>query len=103
MTFRRMLAVATVTLIAACAPKNPPMKPASPTRPQTSVLLPRSPDVSHEVMGYLVISDGARLAQQLSPDQPNADPRVLQTQLLASMGIAPDLAATIDLKRPLGV
>lgn len=54
-------------------------------------------------MGYLVVSDGARLAQQLSPDQPNADPRQLQVGLLAQMGIAPDLAATIDLSRPLGV
>jgi hypothetical protein len=65
--------------------------------------LPHSPDVAHEVMGYLVVSDGARLAQQLTPDQPNADPKQLSIGLLTQMGISPDLAATIDLSRPLGV
>ncbi len=106
MTFRQLSTLVAVTLIAACAPKNPPLTPATPTHPATpasTAALPRSPDIAHEVMGYLVVSDGARLAQQLSPDQPNADPRLLQTQLLASLGMAPDLAATIDLKRPLAV
>jgi hypothetical protein len=65
--------------------------------------LPRSPDIAREVMGYLVVSDGARLAQQLSPDQPNADPMTVQVSLLSQMGMSPDLAATIDLSRPLGV
>ena len=65
--------------------------------------LPKSPDITHEVMGYLVVSDGARLAQQLSPDQPNGDPQKLQVGLLTQMGVSPDLAATIDLARPLGV
>lgn len=108
MTLRQLfVSTSVVTLIAACAPKNPPLQPGSPTNPQmhpvSESALPRSPDVAREVMGYLVISDGARLAQQLSPDQANADPRQLSTQLLASMGVAPDLAATIDLKRPLAV
>jgi hypothetical protein len=108
MTFRQLFVSTTiVTLIAACAPKNPPLTPAAPTHPRTEPVsqaqLPRSPELNKEVMGYLVISDGARLAQQLSPDQANADPRQLQTQLLAQMGIAPDLAAVIDLKKPLGI
>ena len=34
--------------------------------------LPKSPDITGEVMGWLVVSDGARLAQQLSPS--NATP-----------------------------
>jgi hypothetical protein len=108
MTIRRLAASllggSLVTLIA-CSPHNPPMTPTSPTHPTTSSLeaLPRSPDISREVMGYLVVTDGARVAQQLSPDQAGVDPQKLQVNLLAQMGIAPDLAATIDLKRPLGV
>lgn len=104
MTLRRSLAVASLVTLIACSPHNPPLTPTAPTHPTTSMnVLPRSPDVSQEVMGYLVVNDGQRLAQQLSPDQPNADPRKLSVGLLAQMGIAPDLAATIDLTRPLGV
>jgi hypothetical protein len=110
MTFRRVLTcVALVTLIA-CSPKNPPLAPSTPTHPSTAMLgLPKSPDVSNQVMGWLVVSDGARLAQQLSaPDQrgnpgTTVDPQKTQVALLAQLGIAPDLAAAIDLQRPLGV
>jgi len=104
MTIRRMLALAPLVTLIACAPHSPPLTPTRPTHPTTSMnALPRSPDISHEVMGWLIVSDGQRLAQQLSPEQPNADPQKLSVGLLAQMGIAPDLAATFDLTRPLGV
>src|SRR4029079_12430680 len=63
----------------------------------------QSPDIRQEVMGYLVVSDGARLAQQLSPDQPDAKPEQLQVQLVTQLCVSPDLAAVIDLSRPLAV
>ena len=105
MTIRRILAPASLVTLIACSPHNAPVTPTTPVHPETAALpaLPRSPDVSHEVMGYVVITDGARLAKELTPEQPNADPKQLQTGLLAQMGISPDLAATIDLSRPLGV
>jgi hypothetical protein len=103
MTIRRVLAAASLVTLIACSPHNVPLTPTTPTHPTTAAALPRSPDVAHEVMGYLVISDGARLAQQLSPDQPNADPKQLTIGLLTQMGVSPDLAAAIELARPLGV
>lgn len=105
MTIRRLLAAASLVTFIACSPHNPPLTPTAPTHPTTASMnaLPRSPDISHEVMGWLIVSDGQRLAQQLSPDQPNADPRKLSVGLLAQMGLSADLAATIDLTRPLGV
>jgi hypothetical protein len=101
---RRLLLSASLVTLIACAPHNP-VSPSSPVHPTTVSMtaLPHSPDIAHEVMGYLVVSDGARLAQQLTPDQPNADPKQLSVGLLTQMGISPDLAATIDLSRPLGV
>ncbi|MCU1278573.1 MAG: hypothetical protein JWM53_2119, partial [bacterium] len=105
MTIRRVFASASLVTLIACSPHQAPMTSTTPVHLTTAsaAALPRSPDVAHEVMGYLVVSDGARLAQQLSPDQPNADPTQLQVGLLAQMGISPDLAATIDLSRPIGV
>ena len=105
MTIRRLAVASSLVTLIACSPHNPPLTPNSPIHPAAASreALPKSPDVAHEVMGYLVLTDGQRVAQQLSPDQPNADPQKLQVGLLAQMGIAPDLAATIDLKRPLGV
>ncbi len=103
MTIRHMLAAGSLVTLIACSPHNPPLTPTAPVHPTTSMALPRSPDISHEVMGYLVVTDGQRLAQQLSPDQQGSDPRTLSVGLLAQMGISPDLAATIDLTRPLGV
>ena len=105
MSTRRLLVAASiVTLACACSPHNPPVTPSTPTHPSTTrAALPRSPDIAHEVMGWLVVSDGARLAQQLSPDQPDADPKQIQANILTQLGISPDLAATIDLSRPLAV
>jgi hypothetical protein len=103
MTLHRLSACAALVTLFACGPKNPPVAPSSPTHPTTSRLaLPPSPDISREVMGWLVVSDGARLAQQLSPEQ-GVDPQKLQAELLAQLGVAPDLARIIDLKRPLAV
>jgi len=101
---RRLLLSASLVTLIACAPHNP-VSPSSPVHPTTVSMtsLPHSPDIGREVMGYLVVSDGARLAQQLTPEQPNADPKQLSVGLLTQMGISPDLAATIDLSRPLGV
>ncbi len=104
MTIARVLTSASLVTLIACGPPKPPLMPSTPVHPATSMAaLPRSPDIAPEVMGYLVVSDGARVAQELSPEQPNADPQKLQSALLAQLGIAPDLAATIDLSRPLGV
>lgn len=98
----RSVVAAAVTVIA-CSP-NPPLPPQAPMTPATSVgALPRSPDVSHEVMGWMVLHDGERVAQQLSPDQVAATPAQRATVILAQLGVAPDLAAVIDLKRPVGV
>lgn len=100
---RSLLAAATVTVIA-CSP-HPPVPPTTPIgpalRPQAS--LPRSPDVTHEVMGWLVVSDGERLAQQLSPEARGVEPHKLTAALLAQLGVAPDLAGAVDLKRPLAI
>jgi hypothetical protein len=95
-----------------CSPHNPPPTPSTPVHPMTMALpggmsavdaaLPKSPDVGSEVMGWLVVSDGARLAQQLSPDG-GGDPQKLQTALLTQLGLAPDVASVIDLKRPLAI
>ena len=106
MTIRGLCASAAVVTLISCGPKSPPLAPSTPTHPSTTMLeptLPRSPDVANEVMGYVVVTDAERLAQQLSPDQPNADPRQLGIALLTQLGIAPDLANAIDLKRPLGL
>jgi hypothetical protein len=93
-----------VTLIAACSPKNPPLTPSTPTHPATSQTgLPPSPDISNEVMGWMVITDGNRLAQQLSPEAAGSDTKTVQVALLAQLGVSPDLAATIDLERPLAL
>ena len=95
-----------------CTPHNPPPTPSTPVHPMTMALPPgtpivdgpppKSPDISAEVMGWLVISDGARIAQQLSPPD-GSDPRKTQSALLMQLGLAPDVANVIDLKRPLGV
>jgi hypothetical protein len=104
MTIRRVLATASLVTLIACSPHPVPLTPTTPVRPaSTAAALPRSPDVAREVMGYLVVRDGERLAQQLSPDQPNADPKQLSIALLTQMGVSPDLAAAIELSRPLGV
>ncbi|HEY2748083.1 MAG TPA: hypothetical protein VGL86_25845 [Polyangia bacterium] len=100
------MGIASIVTLVACSPHNPPPTPSSPTHPTTMRELrdlPRSPDISHEVMGWLVVSDGLRLAQQLSPDQPDADPKQLAAGILAQLGVASDLAATIDLSRPLAM
>lgn len=103
MTFHRLSACVALVTLFACGPKNPPLRPSSPTHPTTShLMLPRSPDISREVMGWLVISDGARLAQRLSPSR-GVDPQQLQARLLQQLGVAPDLARVIDLQRPLAV
>ena len=104
MTPRRLLVSASLVTLIACSPNHAPLSPSTPVHPTTSmVALPHSPEVTREVMGYLVISDGARVAQQLSPDRSHADPKQLQIGLLTQLGISPDLAATIDLSRPLGI
>ncbi|MDB4968006.1 MAG: hypothetical protein JWN44_3695 [Myxococcales bacterium] len=102
--FPRVLAVAALSTFTACSPKNPPLAPSTPTHPSTSSAdLPKSPDIANEVMGWMVVADGARLAQQLSPDVEGSDPKTAQIALLAQLGVTPDLAAIIDLKRPLGL
>ncbi|HEX4458486.1 MAG TPA: hypothetical protein VIA18_10980, partial [Polyangia bacterium] len=62
-----------------------------------------SPDVSREIMGWLVLADGAQLAQQVAPDQPGANNQQLQAALLTQLGLQPDVATLIDLDRPLGI
>jgi hypothetical protein len=105
--------VAPLVTMFACAPHTPPATPSSPTHPTTEqspfaaaaelTALPRSPDISTEVMGWVVVRDGDELARQLAPDQPNGDPRVVQQQLLTQLGLHPDVAATVDLHRPVAV
>jgi hypothetical protein len=105
-------ALATFFMVGGCAPHNPPPRPSSPVHPMTNVpmtaadkkasdALPSSPDVAGEVMGWLVVSDGARIAQQLSP--PGADVQKTQAALLMQIGLAPDVAAVIDLQRPMAI
>jgi hypothetical protein len=111
MIVARVSCVAALVTMFSCAP--PPAKPSPPTRPQTTrasfsdsnavSALPRSPDVGAEVMGWMVVTEGDRLAQQLAPADEAADPRKVQVALLAQLGLHPDVAATVDLKRPLGV
>jgi hypothetical protein len=97
-----LVAAATVTIIACGHPPLPPQLPR-PDNTRARAPLPHSPDIAHEVMGWLIVRDGERLAQQLSPDQAGVDPRQLTIALLAQLGVASDLAAAVDLKRPLGV
>jgi hypothetical protein len=114
MTFGRVaLALALVTMLA-CTPRAP-VAPSSPTHPSAqpvslaaataaaTLALPRSPDVTTEVMGWVVVSDGDELARQLAPDPSATDSQKVQQQLLTQLGLHPDVAATIDLHRPLGV
>jgi hypothetical protein len=104
MTLRGALAAsAMVTLVASCAPHAQAVVPTPRPAVAQAPPLPRSPDVSHEVMGWLVLADGERLAQQMAPDQPGADPKQLQAALLTQLGLQPDVAALIDLQRPLGI
>jgi hypothetical protein len=104
MSVRVLLAASTLVTLVSCTPHHAVL-PTTPTRPQTSLApsLPHSPDVSHEIMGWLVLADGQKLAQQVSPDQPNGDSRQLQAELLTQLGLQPDVAALIDLERPLGI
>ncbi len=105
MNVRALLLPSTLLTLASCTPHHAVL-PTTPTRPQTSLApssLPHSPEVSQEVMGWLVLADGQKLAQQVSPDQPGADSRQLQAELLTQLGLQPDVAALIDLERPLGI
>src|SRR5205823_1700977 len=52
---------------------------------------PKSPDVSREVMGWMVFADGARVLRELVPGGENADLKTLQTQTAASLGVDPVL------------
>jgi hypothetical protein len=94
-----------MAVIAVLGCHNPPPAPSTPTHPQATHAdgaLPHSPDIATEVMGWLVVSDGARLAQQLSP--PGAhDPERLHAALLTELGLAPNVARVIDLRRPAAV
>jgi hypothetical protein len=65
--------------------------------------LPVSPDIGHEVMGYVVVSDAERVLSQivLGPDgRPNS--QLIHGALTSMLGIDPAIATALDLKRPAG-
>jgi hypothetical protein len=86
-----------------CSGHTPPPAPASPTKPATTqASFPHSPEISRELMGYVVISDGARLADELTSNH-DGDTVLQQGRLLQLFGLQPDVARAVDLKRPLAV
>ncbi len=66
------------------------------------VALPPGPEVTSELMGYLVVSDAERVMQQLAPGVPQ-DALALRAQLAGMIGLDATLAATIDWKRPAAI
>jgi len=64
--------------------------------------LPKSPDISREVMGWLVLTDGERVLRELADGQPG-DLRGLQMQTALSMGLDPVVGEVLDLRRPAAI
>jgi hypothetical protein len=94
----------TLALLTACTPrpiKSPTTIPqGQAAAPRPAAPLPGGPDISDQTMGFLVVSDGARVAQELNP---NIDARASTVELAKTFGFDTDVAAVIDLKRPLGL
>lgn len=64
--------------------------------------LPQSPDVSREVMGYIVVSNGEKVLRELV-EGGTPDLRALQMQTAVSMGVDPVVGEVLDLKRPAAI
>jgi hypothetical protein len=96
MRFRPWFAGLLVTLVA-CAP---PPKPGTPWTPNPAhATLPGSPDISREVMGWMVVREGERLAREIAPAN---DPHPVAA-VFTALGFSPDLAEVVDLKRPMAI
>ena len=93
---KRILPIALVAI--ACTPEplqNPTTLPQGKVTAQSR--LPEGPDISDQTMGFLVVSDGARVASELSP---SGDPSL---ELAKTFGLDPDVIGVIDLHRPLAL
>jgi hypothetical protein len=78
----------------------------SPPDPRSAAVgaLPEAADVSHEVMGWVILSDGERVIRELSGKAgATADGPTLQAGFARAIGFSPAIARALDLKRPLGL
>jgi hypothetical protein len=89
-------------LAASCAPPKPAPMPTLPQgqlmreHPMAPAALPDGPDVGREMMGYLLVHDGDKLAQELNPGS-----RVSTSEVAKSLGLDGELAKALDLRRPM--
>jgi hypothetical protein len=95
MSTRRTL-LASALLLTACTPEpiqNPNTLPEGLAQ-RRETALPDGPDIAEQAMGFLLVSDGARLARDLGGS--DAD-------LATAVGVDPQLLTVLDLKRPMAV
>jgi hypothetical protein len=93
-------------LVLSCTPQRtqaPQAKVATAAQARPAdAALPPGPDISSELMGYLVVSDAERLLRQLAPKGP-ADTHVLELQVAAALGLDPLVERALDWKRPAAI
>jgi hypothetical protein len=92
----RILPVA--LLAVACSPeplKNPTTLPQG--KAEAGPRLPDGPEIADQIMGFLVVRDGARVAAELSPE---GDPSL---ELAKTFGVDPEVTRVLDLNRPLAL
>ena len=83
-----------------CTPepiKSPTTLPQGQARSALQPRLPRGPDIGDQIMAFLVIRDGARVATELAS---GGDPT---EELARTFGVDPQLTRVLDLRRPLAV
>jgi hypothetical protein len=96
--------LAALLVASVCCSPHPPLPPSNaPTAPRADVPLPRSTDLGAEVMGYVLLSDGARLVRELAQQGTASEAGALQRQLAEALGLDVGIAAAIDLRRPAGL
>ena len=90
-------------LSVSCAPAKPiqmPTLPQGQAKVEPRAPLPDGPDVGRESMGFLVVKDAAKLAQELNPQ---LDPRASSAELAKTLGLDGDMARVLDLRRPMAL
>lgn len=106
MTRARLLPLLAVPLsLLACSPHPAPQTRTAANLAQPSEPpLPQSPDIHDQVMGWAVVSSGDRLLQEIAPPaDKGADPNALKRELAGQLGLNPDLARLLDLRRPAAI
>src|SRR5437660_6190787 len=85
---------------AACAPYHPIQMPTLPQGQVRAAPLPEGPDVTREAMGYLLVHDAAKMAEQLNPQLGG---HASTAELAKSIGLDGELAKALDLHRPMAL